>query len=405
MPAPKFAPAELDRLLTAIILVAPATGLGTDPPRDAITSPSQTLKLEAWTALLGRAREQGVTSLLYSALEVQNLAVPSTILETLQEQHRRSVLATASIYYELASLLETFNRLSIPIVVMKGAALAKWLYPDSALRPFGDLDLLLYPDDIPRAADVLRAQNYVSGKELAAGFRDSYYSEMAFTRTIPPRIGVDVHWNLFVPLYYRRAMDLDWFWQRTEFFAFHSLGLNQRALVFNPTAQLVHLAVHASLNHQHAPRLIWLYDLALLLYRKQTEIDFAAAAAYAHASQLARSIFDILTQMQETWHTRLASEQLELFRPHAMGLRQRIAFALTAAPRNEARVLNDALSLPRPADRARYALRHLFPDAKYMRQRYAIRSNALLPYYYARRLVETTRKFFRSVWSAVTHSR
>ena len=56
----------------------------------------------------------------------------------------------------LSEILESFERASIRVMVLKGAALAHILYPSAALRPFSDIDLL-----VDRAA-AKRAQSALS---------------------------------------------------------------------------------------------------------------------------------------------------------------------------------------------------------------------------------------------------
>lgn len=377
-----------DHALVALIVDAfPLTTRAVAPPP---------LDIE-WNALLDRARFHGLSPLLHAALDIRpRTDTPSEILETLTDVHRSSALATAAKYHELDALLPALASAALPCIVLKGAALAKWLYPAPDLRPFGDVDLLVQAHDAPRLRKLLETRGYRASGELAEGFRDAYYSEMAFAQNAPPHLALDAHWHLFVPLYFRARMDTQWFWERT--IAFRP-GM-QPARILHPTAQLIHLTVHASLNHQHAPRLLWLYDLALLLTKHSAEIDWDAAAAFARASQVTRSVSDMLAQTEQWWGVAAPAPFLQTLRNTRVGWEERIAFALTAAPRNEARVLSDALAARGGRNKLRYAARHLLPDAAYMTQHYRIRRRALLPYYYARRVLESGWKFARSVLSA-----
>lgn len=396
----------LDRQLTALILNAfPLSAPPPAPPARAVAD---------WDALVERARYQGLAPLLYAALETEKFAgVPPGTVETLREQYRSSALAAAAAYRELDAILAQFQARAIPVVVLKGAALAPWLYPSRALRPFGDLDLLVCPPSASAAQALLQARGYFPTGELAPGFAADLYSERAFTRRAPPRTSIDLHWDLFVPLYYRRRLDREWFWRHTQPWDLEN-GSPRReregaavptlagapALRLDPTAQFVHLAVHAGLNHQHAPRLLWLYDLALLLHGHGDEIAWDDVVRYASSAALGRSMVAVLDQVQIAWQVSPAPEYRAALNAARLGAVERLAFALTAAPHSEARALADALSAPGIRNKFRYALRHLFPDAEYMRRRYHVRRNALLPAYYLRRLGEITIKFSRSLWSA-----
>ncbi len=379
-----------DRILVALVLRAfPFSA----PP------PLPHIQTDHWDTLVERARHHGLIPLLCAALDAQPQAnVPAAILETLHDTYRSSVLAGAKKYYELDALLDLTRAENLPLLVLKGAALAKWLYPEPGLRPSGDADVLLHQSDVPRLETLLHARGYRASGELAQGFRDAYYSEMAFTQSVPPHLALDVHWHMFVPVYFRTRMDVEWFWRHTQTF---TQGTTRMTLL-NPTAQLVHLTVHASLNHRHTPRLLWLYDLALLLHKHGSARDWDDAAAFARASQVTRSVREILEQTALWWGVSAPAPFLQTLQNTRIGPDERIAFALTAAEHNQARALSDALATPGIFNKLRYALRHVFPDAAYMREHYRVRHSALLPYYYARRTVETGWKFVRSLASAVT---
>src|SRR4029078_2290120 len=134
--------------------------------------------------------------------------------------------------------------------VLKGAAVSKLLYPEPALRAFGDLDLLIHRADAPRAREILVSRR-LQPAAVTHGFDPALTGEMAFFRSSAQDFMVDLHWELIAPTYYQRRMDLDWFWRNSENFTFGS----QTALVLNPTAQFVHLAAHVGLHHQDQLRL------------------------------------------------------------------------------------------------------------------------------------------------------
>lgn len=62
----------------------------------------------------------------------------------------------------LAELKQLFNREGIRFLPFKGADLATRIYPDPVLRPMGDLDILIHPDDCRRACRVLDRKEWRS---------------------------------------------------------------------------------------------------------------------------------------------------------------------------------------------------------------------------------------------------
>ncbi len=381
-----------DASLRALIEILPVPWRVTAAPRmDHTWSPAQ------WRAQYSNAQQHGLLGLWFSAIQADRaLNMPDDIRDAFLTALRNATLAYAVAFRELDALVEIFEREKIPVVLLKGAALSKTLYPNPVQRPFGDLDLLIQKQDAPRVRALLLARGMQENSELVSGFRQAHYGEMGFYATNSAMPAIDVHWDLVAPAYYRRHMDMDWFWKQTEWQRIGEHNLS----VFNPTAQLLHLGAHVGLHHQDHLRLIWLYDIALLLTQRGADIDWRAADAFAHAARLARPLRFVLEQTRAWWNLTLPPETENLFRAPAFDIQERVAYALTTAQFTEARILMDVLYLSGARAKWEFARGYLFPDAAYMRTRYDIPNDAALSFYYARRLLASVGKAMRSVWSA-----
>lgn len=63
-------------------------------------------------------------------------------------------------FADLAELARDFDRRGEPLVLLKGGAYTRFIYPRRGLRRFGDLDLLLRPDALPVAVEFLVRLGY-----------------------------------------------------------------------------------------------------------------------------------------------------------------------------------------------------------------------------------------------------
>lgn len=72
------------------------------------------------------------------------------------------VSAANTMFYEaaLAEVTQLFRAAGIPLAAYKGIPLARQLYGDAALRPTGDIDVMVRPDDIARARALLEANGW-----------------------------------------------------------------------------------------------------------------------------------------------------------------------------------------------------------------------------------------------------
>jgi hypothetical protein len=87
---------------------------------------------------------------------------------------------TLAIDQVTAEVVGALSRADIPVVVLKGPSIARWLYPSGG-RPYGDTDLLVRVDDHPAAEDVLRSLGFAASTE---GFDPLESSEMHGTEFI-----------------------------------------------------------------------------------------------------------------------------------------------------------------------------------------------------------------------------
>lgn len=103
-----------------------------------------------------------------------------------QEAHTRFQLEIA------AELGRAFAERRVPVVFVKGVAMALTAYGSPGLRPFGDLDVLTAPTDLPAAREVLRS----AGFEPEGGSSPNPMEENFGRRGRPgPPVFVDLHWT------------------------------------------------------------------------------------------------------------------------------------------------------------------------------------------------------------------
>jgi len=103
----------------------------------------QAAKFADWSALPALAENHGLTPLLYTHLQAAGVSVPAAVQQQLQAravQHRHANRVRAK---TLAEVLGAFQSAGIEVLVLKGAALAHWVYPQPGLRPMRDVDVLV----------------------------------------------------------------------------------------------------------------------------------------------------------------------------------------------------------------------------------------------------------------------
>lgn len=167
-------------------------------------------------------------------------------------------------FHELFVVLDRFQAVGIPVVLLKGAALAQAAYGGLSLRPMGDVDIWLRAVDMPRAAAVMRELGFQErtrdDRPLALQFLSR--GEIQFYG----RGLVELHWSPFPGWWLCRtaAVDDDAAWERKEPLALGGEGLTRRLspageeqaqLVYQLAADdmVIQVAVHLAVNSQFAP--------------------------------------------------------------------------------------------------------------------------------------------------------
>ncbi|MCA2966831.1 MAG: nucleotidyltransferase family protein [Acidobacteriaceae bacterium] len=305
---------------------------------------------------LAALRAAGLAPLAFHSL-AKLPPVASALGAQLAAEHQRSARLNLSALADLHTLVPAFAAAGIPLLLLKGAALATRLYPAPSLRPMRDLDLLVHPHNANRAHTLLTTLGYTAAPERRPGAQLAFGSERSYRR--PGHLAVELHWHLLNLTSYQRLRPTPWFWQQTETITIAGAP----ALVLRPTAQLLHLAAHLTLHHFDA-RGIWTYDIALLLARWPIDAALLRDAAARFALGPALLAADDATRAH--WNTGLAPA-LRHEIAAASNWSARWRWALAAERWRALRPLWNIAAQPSLGQRLAAAHAALLPSAEYLR--------------------------------------
>ncbi|MCB0007420.1 MAG: nucleotidyltransferase family protein, partial [Anaerolineales bacterium] len=110
-----------------------------------------------WHRLHDLAHSHRLSPLLAAALPP---GTPAAAAGPLQTQARQRRIRTMVMVADYAAIRQSFARANIPLVPLKGIALAHTVYPSPSMRYFDDLDMLIPQDRGPEALAVLADLGY-----------------------------------------------------------------------------------------------------------------------------------------------------------------------------------------------------------------------------------------------------
>ena len=235
-----------------------------------------------WDFLLRAAQWHGLTPLLHHNLHTLSDAVPVDVAERLRLGFEGAARTNLALTAELLRILERFEANSIIAIPLKGPALAAYLHGNVALRQSIDLDILVAPQDVPVARQLLLAEGYEMTLRLNRAQESAHLRSdcnLAFVGRDRTCV-VELHWQI-VPRYYAVPLDTAAFWTRLG-----SVVLGQRSVpMLSPEDLLLVLCIHGTKHSWE--RLSWVGDVAALI-RRCREMDWELAVHRAQEVGAAR---------------------------------------------------------------------------------------------------------------------
>ncbi len=209
-----------------------------------------------WNSLFALADQHGLQPLLYRALSRVEDAVPPAEMRSLQELNELNLHKSLFLARELIRIVDHLRTAGLEALPYKGPSLAEMYYGDIALRPSGDIDLLILEADLPRIREAVRQLGYVPHWPFADGQERAFLKagyECSFDGPAGPNL-LELQWAP-QPRFYSVVIDVRDLFSRAV--AASVAGYPIKTL--SAEDQFIILSVHAA-KHAWA-RLIWISDV------------------------------------------------------------------------------------------------------------------------------------------------
>lgn len=278
---------------------------------DGETKSLSRLSPERWQALLKLAAGQRVRPLLWHRIQAKRLApiVPVEIADALRRSVFGNTTRNLRLYGELRQVLSVLQSEGIELILLKGIYLASAVYEQIGLREMSDVDVLAHPSDLPRVVEIMTDLGYAPVHPI---FLDVTFQTM---QHLPPmeKKGVasfELHWNVSSPGL-RHSIEIEDLWKHAvpvQMVGFH-------ALVFALEDLLLHLCVHASHQHQFSSGLRPLCDIAEIIHRFNSAIDWQTFVERAIVRNWQRGVYLTLRLAKEMIDADVPASVLEKLQP------------------------------------------------------------------------------------------
>jgi hypothetical protein len=232
---------------------------------------------DAWQQLIDQATAHGVLGVMGPLL--RRTLLPADIHSEIE---RRLAVQNAWQLHVAASLERTvviLTNAGVRACALKGPALAERLYRRPEERPSMDIDLLVMPGDLRKASAALQAAGYAADDPANGAYLLEHGHHLHFAQRGQPDVELHFHayagFGVILPAsaLFERARE-------------HRLGRQHPVLVPAVEDEFLYLSAHAA-GHSFI-RLLWLYDLKLLL--QHDAVDWVRVFDRAGAGGLATAL-------------------------------------------------------------------------------------------------------------------
>jgi hypothetical protein len=259
------------------------------------------------------ASAQQVTAFVRQAISALSIEPPTDVLADLRGEVLHSTARVMLLDAHLRRIVRSLSQAEVPVIVLKGPALAATVYPRSDLRTYRDIDLTVREPDEAAVVGVLKElgfQEYAyDAEEARLAHAGHAHDEGAFHRvflTADQEAQIELHLDP-LQLGLRPTCEAER-WDRSV----PMPGL-AGASMLSREDQVVQLSVHA---HKHGfNRLIWLKDIDLLLRMWGEALDWSLVSSIARKEGVRSSVWYTLHLSRLILGTPVSPALLALFKP------------------------------------------------------------------------------------------
>lgn len=255
-----------------------------------------------WQLVLQKVERWRLAPLVYTNLRaaIRSGHVPPPVAQHLRHLYHRDTIHGVARRELLRATLLRFSVAGVPVVVLRGAALAALVYPSPGLRPMGDIDLLVHSHDLDRVDALLRGNREAAGLPAGAGNAPASldtipYLGPASVSLLHVRAHIFSAGNSEERLPAAARIPIEDFWERARRAQIESMA----TLVFSHEDLLLHLALHLAYVGGFVGQVRTLCDIGETCRRYADAINWNCLVSRAKAYEVEKVLYHCLRLARE----------------------------------------------------------------------------------------------------------
>jgi hypothetical protein len=324
-----------------------------------------------WNFLADEATRHHLRGVTYRRLADSPFAdrVPGPVRERLRSFFLETAGRNAVLFRQTGQMVQELTARGIPVMLLKGLHLSRFVYAEPALRSMADVDIMVPRHQLAEAEEIFLDRGFgpLPRPDVAQWSRWNHHLDKLVRDGAPV---MELHWHIQRPGAPFR-IEIDGLWQRSQ------EGVLEGAPVhlLSPEDLLLHLALHTSYQHRFKrAALKGLVDVATVIGADEG-LDWAVVVERAAAWQASGYLYTTLRlaadliaapvpreALQALPHTAADEEIVEVAQRYVLMLRAEVSSAYLALARGgtlseRMKVVIGALFLPRERMELNYGLR------------------------------------------------
>ena len=306
------------------------------------------------------------------------------VAEAMFAMHRTEALQNLFLEHTLRDVLQAFHNAHIPLMLFKGPALAYQFYARPHLRTYHDVDAFVQPADLERASELLTERGFVFYEEFRSNTTDATrtgYNYILKQNDSWLEMLIELH-TAPHPSDIGARFDARELWERAR----HIELPGGPVLTMDHIDHLLYLCWHYRFHG--FTRLLWLYDLVVMLRAIGADLDWSTLAQRARRQNLATTLYYCLSWCHTLFAVDVPESALKQLRPPLVSrvIVERFAMpdamkALASQRWQARRIIARRAMVDSTADLWKAALRALFPSKATIGRRYLSHSRLPLHLY------------------------
>lgn len=199
-----------------------------------------------WPRALTLSEMEGATPALWRALQPHRETLPREIAEFFRMRTMVSEFRMTLLSERAQGSVRALVAAGIPVMLLKGAAIGALTDPTFRTRPMGDVDLLVHPNDAPRASELLLGTGWsVTTDEVLVQLLQGHHHLPHFVRADLPGLRLELH-TMLLPPGHAFAIDLETLWRSTM----PAPAPFDGAVLLSPELHVLHASIHFAWQHR-----------------------------------------------------------------------------------------------------------------------------------------------------------